>query len=230
MQGLVLSAGMPRSGSTWLYNAARLLLQDTVADPADFSAGWIRDLAAKPATPLQLVKVHAYDRGLARRAAVVLYSYRDVRDAVASRARMTGEAQVAGEATHYVKHDRRWRKVADYVMRYESMRADPDRALRDLAAALGAATVDTPKLRARLETLEQAESKRESGYDRQNLLHARHITHGGHGSWVGSLSPEVVAEIELRHHRWLRENDYPVTTIPHSAVDRLRWLWWSVAG
>src|SRR5262245_15346631 len=74
---LVLSAGMPRSGSTWLFNAARLLLRQTVA-PDELGSGWVGDWARLPKRPWLLLKVHEYDAFLARRARAILYSYRDV--------------------------------------------------------------------------------------------------------------------------------------------------------
>ena len=50
---IILSAGMPRSGSTWLFNAARLLLRAN-GEP---SSGWIGDWSSLPRKPVLLLKV-----------------------------------------------------------------------------------------------------------------------------------------------------------------------------
>jgi hypothetical protein len=41
---IIFSAGMQRSGSTWLYNAARLLLTNSPLTREITSYGWIGDL------------------------------------------------------------------------------------------------------------------------------------------------------------------------------------------
>ena len=50
---LILSAGIPRSGSTWLYNAARLLLSAGGQDSLE--AAWIEDYDRESPAALHLV-------------------------------------------------------------------------------------------------------------------------------------------------------------------------------
>jgi len=211
---LVINAGMPRSGSSWLYNAMRLLLEASTL-PGEFSHYWIADLTPDTKlTPVTLIKVHSYHPLLAGRAAAIVYSYRDVRDALASRARFTGTAQVVGEASYYVRHDRRWRERANCVVRYEDLRADADGVVRAVAKALGAETVDFAAIKASLAGVSE------------EYRRSKHITHGGSGTWQASLSPEVVAAIERRHRDWLVENRYPVSDPPPGPWDRLRRGFW----
>lgn len=52
--GVIAVAGMPRSGSTWQFNATRLLLEDA---NLKFWSGWIEDFESARG-PIRLVKVH----------------------------------------------------------------------------------------------------------------------------------------------------------------------------
>src|SRR5262245_49638153 len=80
---IYVCAGMYRSGSTWLYNAVRLILAK--AEVPGLAAGWIaeKDTLLKHKNPV--VKTHAFDADLAAcETAVVLTSHRDLRDVLAS--------------------------------------------------------------------------------------------------------------------------------------------------
>lgn len=133
---LVLSAGMPRSGSTWLYNALRLMLAQRFASPGALACAWVGDIDRLPAEALcRLVKLHEWDGALAGQADFVVWSYRDLRDAMASQHRKFGGALSLQFADYLVRQDARWSARADHVMRYEDMLAQPRHELQRLAAA-----------------------------------------------------------------------------------------------
>jgi hypothetical protein len=204
---IVLSAGMPRSGSTWLYNAARLLLSSR-DEP---SCGWIDDWARLPVGRVMLIKVHAFDPFLARGAGIILYSYRDVRDALASSKRCFGVEPSVELARQWLDADRQWRARADFVMRYESMLADPRSVVGELARVVNISPIDPDEI---LEQLAQLDCRvahtGAGGYDVETLLHPGHITDGRHGSWDGWLSPALLREIEDECADWLTANEYAV--------------------
>jgi len=56
----VLCAGIPRSGSTWLYNAARLLLAHA-AGPARVYGAWVEQYDPSHPEPWHVVKAHEPD-------------------------------------------------------------------------------------------------------------------------------------------------------------------------
>ncbi len=119
---LILSAGISRSGSTWLYNAARLLLSHDGA--AKVAGAWIEDYDADDPAPVHLVKLHDPDAMLAEKADLVLTGRRDLRDIAASIQRMkwvdSEEALLAFLDAVVAQHDF-WSPRAQYEMVYEAM-------------------------------------------------------------------------------------------------------------
>ncbi len=212
---IILSAGMPRSGSTWLFNAARLLLQAH----GDTSSGWIGDWASLPRKPVMLIKVHDYDPFLARHARVILYSYRDIRDALASSKRMFHTEPTLALARHWLDCDRRWREQATFTLRYESMMVDPSRSIAALARTLHLPGVDPKQVHRQLAQLDYRPDRTEPGtYDHKTLLHPNHITDGRHGAWVGWLNPTLLHQLEDECADWLADNGYPIESPAPLAV------------
>jgi hypothetical protein len=206
---IVLSAGMPRSGSTWLFNAARLLLRER----SDVSSGWVGEWTNLPRQPTMLVKVHDFDPVLAKHARVVLYSYRDIRDALASSKRMFRTEPTLEAARQWLQWDHHWRSRADCMFRYESAQADPLDAIERLAQALDIPVADPELIQRELMRVEFQPRRSGPGqYDRESLLHPGHITDGRHGSWKGWLSPALLQQIERECGDWLVANHYPLET------------------
>ena len=71
---LILSAGMPRSGSTWLYNVIRLLISNSPQSVENFISGWVNDfdnvydLKKASYDKYILIKIHNYDEALVNQA------------------------------------------------------------------------------------------------------------------------------------------------------------------
>ena len=215
---IILSAGMPRSGSTWLFNAARLLLQQN----GDLGSGWIGDWARLPRRPSMLLKVHDHDPFLARHARVILYSYRDIRDALASSKRKFQTEPTLELARHWLASDQQWRARAAFTLRYESMIADPVQAVAELAQALRLPHVNPELIQRQLMEVDY-QPLRATGpaeYDGETLLHPGHISDGRHGTWNQWLSPMLTRQLEVECGEWLTNNDYPVGSL--SALERDR--------
>jgi hypothetical protein len=209
---IIVSAGMPRSGSTWLFNAARLMLLAAVP-PGELASGWIGDWSRLARRRWRLVKVHDYLPWLARRASVILYSYRDLRDALASAKRKFGIEPSIELARQWVDADQRWRQKSGFTLRYENMIADPVSSLGDLARVLKLPAQDNAALAARLEeTLRQTVRPTEYDHDPETLLHKDHVTDGRHGSWERWLSPGLRQEIEGEFYDWFHANQYANAT------------------
>ena len=110
--GLILSAGMPRSASTWMYNADRLIFANKPQTQYNFGCGWVDVLKEIPSKPLMLIKIHDYVEELASQAAIILYSYRDIRDAIASQVRKWGVKPTLEIADHIVYQHSTWMGIA----------------------------------------------------------------------------------------------------------------------
>nr|CCF78645.1 hypothetical protein RGS1_70351 [Rubrivivax gelatinosus S1] len=204
---LYLAAGMPRSGSTWLYNALRLAL---ASRHPDLVAGWIGDAGRLPASSTRLLKLHEFDPELARRASFTVWSYRDPRDALASLERKFGKPPTLRQVDDMLRWDEHWTRQADYVMRYEDFVADKRGQLARLLERLG---LGEAGLAARIEhELEHAsydsQGPRNAHYHEVTLMHRGHVTDGRVGSWRGQLDRDLERAIVERHRPWLLARGY----------------------
>jgi hypothetical protein len=209
---MILAAGMNRSGSTWLYNAARLLLMTKYSGSGGFSCGWIDDFKGIPKKRCMLVKLHEYDVAMVALADVVLYSYRDVRDVLASARRVWGAAPSLVAADHHIEQCRAWMEVADLVVRYESI-AEPMPVLRQLAQVLDVKSADLTTLAQELDRLSyDSGGPKGALYHGENLMQPGHRTDGRHGSWVGAVDQPLIRQIEDKHRDWFRQFGYPLSS------------------
>ena len=240
MPKIILSAGAFRSGSTWLYNAIRLVL---MASGAKVSAGWIEDvkLDAPSDDDYLIIKVHEPHEQLRQRAWRILTSHRDLRDVARSASDFLrvkdGEALV-GYAELAMTQHLFWAQHAHYDLRYESMKDDPEQVLHEIAAQLG---VDLPpeeiaKIRNAL--AEMPEPRDADKYDATSLLHPEHCFGGEVGGWVDRLAPEASGRITAKFLSWMvrygyvgpdglsqssRSGDVPLGEQLQSYIDRGEW-------
>lgn len=210
----VVAAGMPRSGSTWLYNVLRLTLLQHM-NPEDLSCGWYQDLQKAPKSPCTLVKVHNLTDVSLQSGAYILYSYRDIRDCVASAVRRFGLEEPMTFARGVMMQDEGWRRLACLSLRYETVHASIDTrltAIRQIAKSIGlevdarvvdAAVVDMSEIKVSVDA-----SYSKSSYDPVTLLHPGHITDGGYGTWDRTLSAEDGQRLTARYGDWLAQNCY----------------------
>lgn len=208
MKKLILSAGMPRSGSTWLYNAMRILLRST---GIDLGAGWIQDFNTFKDHDFVLMKIHNYEPVVVPKASFVAYSYRDLRDSLASMKRKFKVEPNIKLADEFIADDIKWRENASFVMKYEDFLKDPEKVVSELALAMQIPCEDPGALCKEINTLDYKSSgDRNSIYNKENLLHEGHITAGDHGSWKRDLDIELVKEVEEKYSEWFNKNNYSV--------------------
>ncbi len=207
----MLCAGIPRSGSTWLYNAARLLLAQQFGE-ANVHGTWIEQYDASNPAAWHVVKVHEPDESLAWRAKTVLTSRRDLRDIAASawkRGWISDESSALSFVDSVVRQHQFWQPRCAFEMIYERMRNDPAGELHRVATALSmnvdpAATADIVKT---IDALGHNDAS-ERDFDPANLLHKKHIMDGRVGYHAETLPPDVLARIETRAAEWLAASGY----------------------
>lgn len=209
---IYLAAGLPRSGSTWLYNALRLLLTHV---GTTLAAGWVGDKAELMQAENCLIKLHRPDPDLFS-ADFIFTCHRDLRDLVASYWRKFGR-HAFPPAFGYVLNDVMeyydcWAPRAIYDMKYEQMIVDKPAELGRLATALGLAPgLDFTAIAAEIEALTcDPGRKNDHGWDSLTLLLEGHITNGQPGARA-ELTPEELAGIENVYESWLTAHGYEVT-------------------
>lgn len=192
---MFISAGMPRSGSTWLFNVARLLLERQ--EP--ITSGWIDDLE-QPLPKRVLVKVHMPNDALG---GTILTCHRDLRDVAASVQAMgwaEGRALLDWVMNARLAYDY-WSARAALDLSYERIIGEPEASGRALAAALGVPF--------EIGVLEAADLPSPTDHrDPITNLHPNHRNDGRAGRWRDQLDPELARAIGAQHQRWLRAHNY----------------------
>ncbi|MGD9200473.1 MAG: sulfotransferase domain-containing protein [Chitinispirillia bacterium] len=209
MKKLIVTAGMPRSGSTWLYNAVRLLLKHNSS--LDIGAGWIADFNSFMHHDVVILKIHNYEPQIANNAIRILYSFRDIRDVLASFKRKFGGKPSLEQAKMIIENDNKWREKALYIMKYEKMMEEQEMTLRKIAHYLGIEIKNgsCKQINRSIKNMSYTEGKlKNNTYNIENLLHKNHITDGRHGSWRDDLPTELVTKIEIELKEWLYSNGY----------------------
>jgi len=200
---------MPRSASTWMYNVIRILLEEK--HPNQVSAGWVADYKTLEKKPVHLIKIHRFDKYWVRRADVVLYSYRDVRDAFASAIRKFDIEPHTKFCEQWIRDDKDWKNAADCVMRYEDFVENQEKEIHKIAAALGIKNYSVENILQQIADLKSGAKSKEKPHDKQSLFHKNHATtKGGHGNWHSEINGELLHQIETECREWFIENDYPL--------------------
>lgn len=206
---LILTSGIVRSGSTWLYNATRFILQTT---QANVYACWIDDFSLADAANAEIVivKLHSPDDAVAARAEKIVTSYRDLRDIAVSARSMgwhhsTEKLLEVALAARYC--DDYWSARAQLVAPYERIVAEPAALLSQLAATLGSplSQNEIDRIASALSGMREPDA---TTYDRTTLLHPGHRNDGRPGRWRDELEPDIVAGIEEQSRDWLVARGY----------------------
>lgn len=179
---------------------------------SDWMTGWVDDIAWKERTDRCLVKVHQPLDELANKADKVIYSYRDLRDVLASLQRKFGTPPSLALAQSLIVNDDYWARKSAYTMRYESMLADPLAVIGEVGRALDLRETNASRVLSEVTQLSyQADGERNEVYHKENLYHKDHITNGAEGSWKTQLPDQLVADVEHRYGDWLTERGYRLT-------------------
>jgi len=138
---VVIIAGIYRSGSTWLYNAVRLLLKD-----AGFSVynSFGDNYDDSKDGDYHLVKIHKYDKDLMLKGDYILTSYRSLKGIVGSMKRMKLINQDprfingtrANNINRYILDLLKWNMNSDYMMLYGELINHPARVLKNIVETL----------------------------------------------------------------------------------------------
>jgi hypothetical protein len=260
----VICAGMYRACSTWQYEVVAHLLEHHHGGrrlgylmPEEYARMLSPDAAEgepahAPGQCWRVFKSHDGDRcfarAIARRRAVAIYAYRDVRDVVFSlmhKRRLTFEQLLRQGMIHQVlANDRFWtRQPGVLIQRYDAILADPVGAVRELALHLGIELADgeteriadeyslaankarTDALRRQLEQtgMDLNETANSLICDPATLLHWNHVRDGRSGSWFVESTSRQRAILQRMCGRWLRSRAYPLVPddgIADSRADR----------
>lgn len=207
---VILAAGAFRSGSTWLYNAIRLIL---LAGGAKVSSGWVDDirLDSTRQSDYLLVKIHEPSDSWRVRAWRIFTSHRDLRDVARSSSDFLKIQDTDGLlkcAETAMSHHAYWAEHAHCDVPYELIESGADRLLQDIVLSLGIeiATIDILAIRNELESMQEPVNA--ASYDSTSLLHPVHRFGGRSGDWAKRLTPEQAELIARKYQAWMRTYGY----------------------
>jgi len=201
---LIIADGMQRSGSTLLFNMVRLILLSD--ERSKLTSGWIKDFATLPPGNVFLLKCHGVDAWKIRRAALLFYTYRDIRDALVSKFRKFNQAPSIEMVRKWVVQFDTARKHADLMIRYEDMVGDVHGTVEKVAKSLRI-SVPTETITRELPSSFEDDNSGDR-YSKTTLLHKDHITGTHSGEWRQVLDKDLQRQIDAEFGWWFSENGY----------------------
>ncbi len=192
---IVLVAGVPRSGSTWAFNAARRLYTEA---GTDLCAAWVDDWDRASPAPVHLVKAHQVAE-VDFTPDLVLTTARAPADCIASLVRMgwvPREPEAIRRAhAHHLRLQDHWRAQSAIELDYDRILADPAAELARLAGVLG---LEVPSDRIAAIAAELAGMRAPEGgsYDPETLLHPGHRAGAGEAEDTDRLRAEIRAIVD----------------------------------
>lgn len=168
---IALVAGVPRSGSTWCFNALRLLLRQ---NSQDVYAAWCRDYDSENMASWHLIKAHKPEEVQFEPTHIVT-SYRDICESIASLVRMgwvkAEPLSIIEAAKRQTALYRYWKDLSNFEVSYDDMLAQPENVIAELADTLGLPATGAGEIAAELSTMSPPDS---GSYDTTTLLHPKH--------------------------------------------------------
>ena len=194
----IVVAGMHSPATSWLLNAVLLLLEENGAGPCWI--GWAHELpgAELPDRGYVIVRSHDFQTELANSADHILFSGRDLRDAVVALAKGFELTPDLETADYIWRVTNPWTSWASLSLSYESILADAPAALAQISAHLSLPSQRPSHI---LDLL-------------QASLATGHETPPGHvppGVFRSDLTPETIEQIEQKHGGWLSRYGYQLS-------------------
>lgn len=208
---VIYADSMPRSGSTAVFNALRLILAENAG--GDLQSSWVRDARHLPRASVYLIKIHGMNTIDAWRASKIIYSYRDPRVALVSLMRKFDIEPQIEVVRNWLRDFAFAEQHADLLLRYETMRDDMPAAIRAMGAAIGQ-DVDGEYLAKQVDILSnKARTPRTttpSVRDNVTLLYNDHVTNTKDDDWRTVLPANLNTQIVDEFGPWLKRHGYPL--------------------
>jgi hypothetical protein len=197
-----------RSGSTWLYNCIRLILQ-TQYD--NVYSCWVNDYAESDPAPIHLVKIHKPDEELIKLTSEIYTSRRDIREIAGSMMRM-GWLDSA-DIISYLD----WITASVHPFWFKNAKMEIDyseihQATRLLVEKIGhSLDIHYDVLQSQTICDQLNQLRPSDQYDHMTQLHPNHIS-PNQPDYKEQLSAEKIDQITDRYQDWLKRFGYEVDT------------------
>lgn len=174
-QRIVVVAGIYRAATTWLFNAARILLEESGMKVWGGGTVEFTQARRESGADIFVIKEHRFIGWLAQESMVVLSSWRDEAEVAESWERFKGERPSAAQMKRWIWRFREWERFSDYTMNFDRLRYghNPRPILLLVADALG---VEDPDLTRVLNRLVPAMEPPPEEKDPHTLVFPNHFT------------------------------------------------------
>ncbi len=230
---LIIVAGLPRSGSTLLYNiVAQILEKKSIGvnlgyidtKEVDSFLWLLEDVSVNG-----LIKVHAWNplfQKFIDDGAFILFSFRDLRDSSASAMQKGFIANQNNQIVDFihqnVKMSHFWEQAKNLLLvKYEEMAFNVPVLIQDIANLLDinvnakeandiAKVVDYEGASKIIRDMDDTVSLKNGAivFDAKTQLHTNHLAGGSIGKYNELFSTSQISEIEKISYRWLRSHGY----------------------
>lgn len=211
---IYVCAGITHSGSTWLFNAMRLVLERRYRN---VYSTWIgdRNPAVEESADVTLIKVHNQNDKLANEADVILTSHRDPRDIIASMLSAGGSISDRHTALWLLQNCRSayefWAPLSEIDFAYMDIIHNDEECVRRIAVALNVELSEATIQRI-VKELRHIPNNRypDEKHDPEFLTHVNHHTDGRDGLWKDQLPAAVVQSTLSEHRDWIEKLGYSI--------------------
>lgn len=202
---LIVSAGMPRSGSTLLFNILREIL---IRKWGSLSSGWYGDIADLDKGNAYLIKLHNLNWYYRVRANQKFYTYRDVRVAAVSSLHKFNKEPSIDDIRTNINQYLIAKSSCDLMIKYEELVSDPFVHVSKIIDVLEV-QVDIDEIIESSFNLNPPDSG-SSTYSKETLLHKGHFTYTNDDEWRSVLSEELQVCLRKEFDWWFEECGYSV--------------------
>lgn len=199
---LVVSAGMPRSGSTLLFNILREILSTI---PEKILASGFGDDVLKTPADIYLVKTHDITPLEAQKASRIFFSYRDVRTVAVSTKRMFDIPITFECVQENIHRYLNAREQMAHFIEYEKLISNPVSAIGKISFNLGI-HVDEKEIAARVMAITPVQNL--LPYDPITLLYPNHFTNSSISDWVKMAPHDVQQRVNTEFSWWFEMCGY----------------------
>lgn len=204
---LVVSSGMPRSGSTLLFNILREILL-TKYQEKDLSTCWITEIKEQKFSKVYLIKTHYVGRFLKLFGNEIFYTYRDIRTAAVSRNKRFNEAITMKMFDEYIKQYQYAKQIGALCIKYEDFIDNQAFWIGKIADKLKL-TIDVQTIADKVAQIKPPK-KQTDGHEKSTLLHAGHITGSNENDWLEYIDENLMKELTTKYQWWFDECGYKI--------------------
>jgi hypothetical protein len=206
LKPVVISAGIPRTGSTLLFNIIREILKTKWGD--QLSSAWVKEVLEMSKGEIYLIKMHQTPNFYRWRAKHVFFSYRDVRVAAVSAEKTFNRRISINSIRHSIIQYQQFKKRSDLMVKYEDLIVAPEEYVKKISKILNI-EVDHEVIVKNTSSLEPPDIGK--GYSPETLLHGDHFTNTKDDEWRKAIPHDLQLQISNEFSWWFKECGYPLS-------------------